>query len=102
MQPEPPTSEPLGVVSIAAPDVPPPAVAALPTPPTSSASPRDFGDAQREFEIAYQASKHGNYDAALAALAAHERNFPAGAFAAERTRLRARIAALRPAGEPQK
>lgn len=102
VQPEPPKSAPLGVLSTAAPDVLMPAVAALPTPQASSASPRDFGNAQRDFEVAYQAFNHGSYDAALAALAAHERNFPAGAFTAERKSLRARIAGLRAAGEPQK
>ncbi len=102
VQPEPPPSAPLGVLTTAAPDVQPPAVASLPSPRTSSGSPRDFGNAQRDFEVAYQAFKHDNHDAALAALAAHERNYPTGAFAAERKILRARIVGLRDAAEPQK
>lgn len=102
MQPEPAKSAPLGMLTPAAPEVRPPAVPNLPTPRTSSAPAQDFRKAQREFEVAYQAFDHGNYDAALAALAAHERNFPAGVFAPEREGLRARIAELRPAGAPQK
>ncbi len=51
-----------------------------------------------DFEFASQAFELGKYDDALAALLAHERNFPTGPFASERKLLRAQIAALRDAG----
>jgi RNA polymerase sigma-70 factor (ECF subfamily) len=74
------------------------AVPALPAPATSSASRRDPSDEQRAFDVAHQAFDRGNLDAALAGLAAHERDFPGGLFASEREILRARIANLRAQG----
>jgi TolA-binding protein len=100
MQPDPVQAAPVGVHGTSTPGLPPPAVAAVSKSSTSSASRRDFRDAKRDFESAYQTFKQGNYDASLAALAAHERNFPAGAFASEREILRGRIAMLRDASGP--
>ena len=59
---------------------------------------RDPGEEQRAFDVAHQAFDRGNLDAALAGLAAHERDFPTGMFAGEREILRARIARLRAQG----
>ncbi len=67
-------------------------------PPVSSVSHRDPGEEQRAFDVAHQAFDRGNLDAALAGLAAHERDFPAGLFAGERELLRARITQLRAQG----
>ncbi len=92
MQPDPAKGTSVGVISTSAPSMPPPALVALSAPPMSSASRRDFRDAKRDFEVAFQSFKRGSYDAATAALAAHERNYPASSFAGERTLLRARIA----------
>ena len=100
MQPDPVKSAPLGVLGTSAPSAPPPAVPALSTTPVRSASRRTFRNAQRDFEVASQAFELGQYNDALAALLAHERNFPAGPFAGERKLLRAQIAALRDAGGP--
>jgi RNA polymerase sigma-70 factor, ECF subfamily len=73
---------------------------ALPIPASSSASERDLSREQRAFDAAHQAFDRGSLDAALAALATHEREFPGGMFAGEREILRERIARLRAAGEP--
>jgi RNA polymerase sigma factor (sigma-70 family) len=100
VQPDPVKSVAVDVLGTSAPHVPPPAVTAVTTPPKSSASRRDFRNAQRDFEFAYQAVVSGKYDAALKALAIHERDFPAGPFAAQRKTLRARIAELQDAGDP--
>jgi RNA polymerase sigma factor (sigma-70 family) len=69
--------------------------AVLPAPLVGSAPGRDLNEEQREFDRAHQAFDRGQLDAALAALAAYERRYPAGAFAAEREILRARITQLR-------
>ena len=71
----------------------PPAV--LSAPALGSASGRDSNEEQRAFDKAHQAFDRGHLDAALAALAAHERRYLAGVFAAEREILRARITQLR-------
>lgn len=99
---QPAPAEPAQVVALdtAAPDMPAPVVAALSAPPASSATRRDVGEAQRAFDVAHHAFARGDYDAALMALAAHEREFPEGAFADEREILRARIAEIRAAGGP--
>lgn len=97
--PTPTESAPVVAIGTASSRAPTPAVAAL-SASTSSAPRRDVDEAQRAFDVAHQAFDRGNLDAALMALAAHERDFPAGAFAGEREILRARIALLRAAGGP--
>ncbi|MFS8071197.1 MAG: RNA polymerase sigma factor [Byssovorax sp.] len=89
--------EPAPVVAVG-PDAPMPAESALPVHSTSSEQRRDPGEEKLAFEVAYQAFVRGHLDRALAALKAHERDYPAGEFAAEREVLRARIVQLRDAG----
>lgn len=73
-------------------------IAAPPAPPPSSVPRRGPGEEQRAFDAAHQAFDRGNFDDALTALVAHERDYPAGLFAGEREILRARIATLRAQG----
>jgi RNA polymerase sigma factor (sigma-70 family) len=77
------------------------AIPSLLPPSASSASRRGSSDEQRAFDAAHQAFDRGDLDAALGALAAHQRWYPEGSFAAEREIMRARIGRLRaplPAG----
>lgn len=89
--------DPAPVVAIGL-DAPMPAESALPVHSTSSAQRREPGEEKLAFEVAYQAFVRGHLDGALAALKAHERDYPAGEFAAEREVLRARIVQLRDGG----
>ena len=79
----------------AASGAPPSSAAALPAPLASSAPRRDPSTEQRAFDKAHQAFDRGRLDDASAALAAYERKYPRGAYAAEGETLRARIAQLR-------
>jgi RNA polymerase sigma factor (sigma-70 family) len=90
-----PDLAPLSVLAAAGLDEPlsPPAV--LPAPAVGSAPGRDLNEEQSAFDKAHQAFDRGHLDAALEALAAHERRYPAGSFAAEREVLRTRIVQLR-------
>lgn len=98
VQPSPIDAAPQVAIGTAAPGEPTSATPSLPAPSTSGASRRDPSEEQRAFDAAHQAFDRGNLDAALTALAAHERAYPAGLFATEREILRARIARLRAPG----
>jgi TolA-binding protein len=90
-----PELAPLVELQPAAYEAPPSTAAALPAPLASSTLRRDPSTEQRAFDKAHQAFDRGRLDDALAALAAYEREYPQGAYAAEGETLRARIAQIR-------
>ena len=98
VQPTPAESALFVAVGTAAP-ISPPAVAALPASPVSTASSQSSSEEQRLFDAAHQAFDRGKLDLALAKIAAHERDFPAGQLAREREFLRAQIARRKDAGK---
>ncbi len=68
----------------------------LPTGGVRSAPGRDLNEDQRAFDKVQQAFDRRRWDKALAALAAYEHTYPAGAFIAECKGLRAQITQARP------
>ena len=90
-----PDLAPRGVLAAADLEEPPSPQVVVRAPALRGAPGRDLNEEQLAFDKAHQAFDRGRLDEALAALAAYERRYPAGAFAAEREVLRARITQLR-------